>query len=274
MKYKLTVLLSAIRQDRWVGVYESIKKAFSGTWELIIVTDRPIPPELSQKENIRWIYSQRSPIQKQQEGLCQAKGEWVTWMSDDSLWEPNALDEIFKNIKGLNYKQFLVMKYLEGPEFYFPPEHYKRWGYRTNYDFMKSDAYYMCRTHDSSNFPFVPKNTPIISISLVSLRVLKEIGGWDCIFQTLAIGNDDLSIRLIKHGCSYEIIDLVAQTCGWMPNTKGDHSAVHYAQIEDDQPLLAKMYSTNECKDRIVIPLDNWKQSDAVWKRLNLKESY
>jgi len=37
MPYKLSILLPGIRVDRWVKLYESIEKSFSGSWEIIFV---------------------------------------------------------------------------------------------------------------------------------------------------------------------------------------------------------------------------------------------
>ena len=268
MKYKLSVLLPAIRQERWVGVYDSINKAFNDTLELIIISSKPLPGELLNKKNVKYIFSERSPAQKQQEGLCQAEGEWVTWMSDDSTWVPGALDKVFESIPDVkDLGTFYVMKYLEGPEFEFPKEHQDAWGYKTNYDFMKSDAYYKCHTHNSSDFPFVPEDAPILSICLIKRLLLWKIGGYDCRFQTQAMASDDLSIRLMNYGCKYVLLDQVVQQCGWMEQGTGDHGPLHYAQTLHDEPLLKSMYNNDSCKDRTIIPLDNWKDTPAVWKR-------
>ena len=261
----LTVLCPAIRTDRWLGLYESIRKSYSGTWELILITEMEVPQEVKEKENVRIIYSQRAPLQKQQEGLCQAEGEWILNISDDQLYIEGALDKAFKHID--NYKTIVVMKYLEGPEFEYPEWHQKQRPFKTNYDFMRSEQYYLCGTHQSSKYKYVPPSAPILSCCLISRQVLGEIGGWDCAFQTQAIGNIDLSVRLMKYGCKYVINYDVVETCGHMPGIEGDHSALHYAQINHDEPLLKEMYDSEECTRDIYIPINNWKQTDDVWEK-------
>jgi len=261
----LTVLCPAIRTDRWLGLYESLNKSYSGTWELILITEMEAPEDVKEKFNVKIIKSSRSPLQKQQEGLCQAEGEWILNLSDDQLYIEGALDKAFKLID--SYKTIVVMKYLEGPEFEYPEWHRAVMPFKTNYDFMKSEQYYLSGTHQSSQYKHVPPSAPILSCCLISNQVLKEIGGWDCAFQTQAIGNVDLAVRLLKHGCKYVIHKEVVETCGHMPGIEGDHSALHYAQVEDDEPLLKKIYDGETCDRQTVIDINNWKLTDEVWKR-------
>ena len=269
MGYDLSILMPAIRSEKWLGVYESVEKAFSGTWELIVISSKPLPPELDEKENVNYVYSDRSPAQKQQQGLCEAEGDWVTSMSDDSIWLPGTIDKAFEVVRDLPYRHFAVLKYLEGQYTEYPPYHQARWGWKTNYEFMRDDKYYLCHTHDSSSFPGIPENTPVISVAFISRKILVKIGGWDCKFQTLAMANVDLAVRLMKAKCKYTIVDLVVQVCGWMPGKDGDHKPVHDAQTLDDEPLIEQMYSTNDFEDRVEIDLANWKETEPVWKRLS-----
>ena len=95
----LSVIMPAIRTERWIGMYESIQKSLlSDDFELIIVTEMPIPDNIKDKPNVKFLYSERSPMQKQQEGLCIAEGEFVTIVSDDSIFLPETLDKTFKYI--------------------------------------------------------------------------------------------------------------------------------------------------------------------------------
>jgi hypothetical protein len=271
--YKLSVIMPAIRSEKWKGMYDSISESFSGDWELIIITEVPLPAELKDKKNIQVVPSARSPMQKQQQGLSYTRGEFVTVVSDDSLWLPGTLNKTFEfidSIKDFDYLTFIILKYLEGKEFEFPkwyldqvPDDMK---FRTNWDFMKSDKYYWSDTHKSSEMPGIPIHSPILSCAMFKRKLLLEVGGWDAQFQSQAMGNVDLSARLMYYGCDYYIQDLIVSTCGYMKQDTGDHGPIHYAQIEDDEPLLYGMYSRPR-HDRIKIPLDNWKNTPEVWKR-------
>jgi len=261
---KLTVLCPAIRTERWVGMYNSIDKAFSGTWELIIISSKQLPDELKDKPNINLVYSRRSPMGKQQEGLVQAKGEYITVVSDDSVFFEGALDKVFAD--GIK-EDITVMKYLEGPEFEFPRIHQIENPIqgRTNYDFMKSDYYYWTDTHDSSKMRGIPHHSPILSVALIKRDLLIGIGGWECKFSSQAVGNNDLAARLMINGCKYEIKDIVVSKCGYMEEGSGDHGPIHYAQLEEDQPRLEALY--RNITDRKVIDIDNWKKTPEVWAR-------
>jgi len=262
---KLSVITPAIRTERWVDMYNSIDKAFSGEWELIIVTSKELPDELKDKKNIKVIYSRRSPMAKQQIGFCEAQGEYVTVVSDDSVWMEGALDKVFAN----GVEDITVMKYLEGKEFAFPEWYLEQVAedmrFKTNYDFMRADKYYWTDTHDSSKMPGIPHHSPILSVALLKRELIGSVGGWDCRFQSQAMGNIDLAARLMILGYSFKIADIVVSKCGYMEQDTGDHSAIHYAQLEDDQPLLDKLYA--EKTDRGIINLENWKDSDEVWGR-------
>ena len=92
MTPKLSVLMPAKRTDRWLGLWESINNSFSGDWELRIGTSMEVPPEILEKPNVFVTNSHRSPLHKQQQLLCEAKGEYVTAISDDTLFQPNAFN--------------------------------------------------------------------------------------------------------------------------------------------------------------------------------------
>ena len=272
MTPKLSIICPAIRTDRWEMMYKSIEESFFGSWELVLITEKELPESLKSKDNIKVIFSERAPMQKQQQGLLETSGEYITVMSDDSIWHKGTLDKTFELIKTItDYKMIIVLKYLEGIEFEFPqwyldqvPDDMK---FKTNYDFMKADKYYWSDTHDSSKFKWEKRRCPILSCAIYTRQLLLEVGGWDARFQSQAVGNTDLAIRLIKYGCPYIIQDLIVSSCGYMEQATGDHGPLHYAQLEDDEPLLRSMYDVPDFRRRIKIDIDNWKNTDLVWKR-------
>ena len=256
---KLSVILPAKRKERWENLYNSIENAFSDSWELVIITHLSLPDSLKNKSNIKLINSSRAPLPKQQMGMIQSEGEYITYMSDDGVMVGGSMDRTFRLLKGKNYKFFVVNKYLEGEK-----TNLIKGEFKTNYDFMRDDSYYLLVTHDSSNFKYVPYSSPIMSFATISKKLMIELGGWDCQFQTCPMAYSDLAARLIKHGCEYIIQDDIVHICGHMPGTTGDHSAIHHVQTEQDEPLFQKMYGDNYI-ERIKIPLDNWKHSEEIW---------
>lgn len=275
-KYDLSIIMPAIRTERWADVYRSIEKSFSGNWELIIISEKSLPDEVKElaleRSNIKLIESSRAPMQKQQQALSHIQGEYVTVMSDDSLWHPGTLDQSIAFIKTLPKDTLVVLKYLEGNETEFPgwyhdqkPEHRI---FKTNYDFMRHDLYYFSDTHLSSSMKGIPNHSPILSCALYPVEMLIDSGGWDSRFQSQAMGNVDLSARLMKLGYKYLIQDLVVSSCGYMEQDTGDHGPIHFAQLEDDETLLHKLW--DEQNDRGKIFMDNWKKTAEVWWRKNM----
>jgi len=120
MKYDLSVVVPASRVKRWEKFYDSIDKTFSGSWELILITSKQLPEALKKKSNINLIYSERAPLHKQQMGICQVKGKYITCSSDDTLFQPGFLDTSFKLLKGRDWKFYVILKFVEGPQFEYP----------------------------------------------------------------------------------------------------------------------------------------------------------
>lgn len=272
-KYDLTVLMPAIRVERWIGVYDSISKSFSGSWELIIITEKEVPEELKNKDNVKIVFSERSPMQKQQQALNEVEGRYVTVMSDDQLWYPGKLDEAFKLTDKNDHKKMVIMKYTEGPEFNFPDAERVRLGQhvRTNYDWMGDNRYYIIQWHSTCELTGMPKEkpAPVTSTAFISTKLLLETGGWDCQFQVQGIGNCDHAMRMINHGCTFEVFGGPRVFCsyhGYMEEGSGDHGPLHGAILDEDIPLLETLYSV-ERPDRVFIELDNWKRTPAIWKR-------
>lgn len=261
--------MPAIRSEKWIAVYDSIQKSFSGTWELVIITEKEVPAELCLKSNVNIIFSERSPLQKQQQALELTEGEWITVMSDDSLWHEGKLDEAFKLTKEADYKTIIVMKYLEGQEFpmgiMYVPHKKEHRDFKTNWDFMKSDAYYYLENHGTCQLSGMPSPAPVLSVVLMNRKLLLEVGGWDCTYQTQGIGNCDLGARLMHHGCKFIVADIVVSSCDYTHQAEGDHGAIHDAIVNDDIPLLQRHYGGEQRHDRIFFPLDNWKKTPEVW---------
>lgn len=262
MKYELTVLCPAFREETWYHMYMCIKHSFSGSWQLVLVTEKPLPKELVGMDNIKVIYSERSPMHKQQQGLVECDGKYITVVSDDSIFHTGTLDKTFEIVRTLDYKTIVVMKYLEGSD-----EIYGDDGFATTYDLMRSDKYYRLDYHARAKLPGIPPLSPLMSCVIISKQLLEEVGGWDCCFETQALGNVDLSARLIKYGAKYVIAPDIVSSCGWNIADNGDHGPVHTAHVTHDQPLLEEMYS--KPTNRMIIPINNWEKTPNIWWRKN-----
>lgn len=263
----ISIILPAKRVVLWKNFYNSIERSFNGSWELIIITSEELPMELKDKPNIRLIHSERSPLQKQQLGLVESCGKYILSISDDHLLLHDSLNKAYDLIKKENYKTLIVMKYYEGHEFLYPDWHVQaRPPYKTNYEFMRSREYYLCHTHQSSKLPYIPEDAPILSCALINRELLIELGGWDCRFNGQAIANADLAARLMRYGCHWILMEDVFSECGHMPGMTGDHGPLHYAQVEEDEPLLKSIYSSPDSLERVRVSLHSYRDMPNTWK--------
>ena len=293
MKPKLSVLMPAKRTERWLGLWESINNSFSESWELLIGTSQTVPSEILGKPNVFVTSSHRSPLHKQQELLCSARGKYVTAISDDTLFQPDAFNRTFEELEKIENKtKFAVCKYLEGKEIRFEPFYSPDAGphllyemqppqagrndnkhtwyftprYRTNYDFMRSDEHYLCKTHNSSNMKYVHPRAPILSNAIFPYDLIVGFGGWDCRWESVPMANNDLACRLMCAGLDYIMSPVVTQICGYMEHGSGDHGALHEAALAD-AVIFKEMYEKPEVIERRSINLMNFKNTPEVWAR-------
>lgn len=257
--FLMTVLVPGIRTTAWKKLYESIEKAFTkGPFEVIFIGPYAIPDEFKDffaGKNVRYIQDWGTPIRAQQIGLCQAKGTYITWASDDGEYLPGSLDIAYDMLYNFrNEPKALVMgKYYEGngaPN----PE-------------MADNHYYYLSNHDASASPYLPGSYLMLNVGLVPRRLLEDVGGWDCMFEVCPMSYNDLAIRLQNYGVRFLVQHEIMFTCSHMPGTTGDHGPVHFAQIDNDQPLFRDVYKMPDCIKRIHIPLNNWEQCPERWQR-------
>jgi hypothetical protein len=248
MSYKLSVLVPSIRTGNLIRLYESIKGSFSKEFEMIVASPYELPPPLAILPNVKWIKTFRSPIAAQQEALIHSTGKWVSWAADDGIYLPNCLDESFELLQGKDYKTIIVSKYHEGD----------------NQQGMDDDKYYLLHTHDTMRLMGVPMPCLLLNCGLVSRQLLMELGGWEASrFQACPISYNDFSIRAFKYGANWILQDKPVFKCSHEPGMTGTHGPIHIAQTQHDQPIFSGIYSN--INDRMVIDIDNWKQSDEVW---------
>lgn len=250
---KLSVLLSGIRHWSWERLYDSIERSYTGRdWELIIVSPYELTLPLKNKNNILWIQDWGTPIRCQQIALNHTRGEYINWASDDGYFTDGSMDIGFKLLDG-DYKTVIIGKYLEGDN------------YSPN---MKDDSYYLLNNHIGSMCKYLPDNTPLLNVGLVSRKLLLEVGGWDAKkFEVCPYAYNDLSVRLRNYNCKFIHQQEVMFICGHMPGETGDHGPVHRAQIFRDEPMFKVIYNKEDSKNRINIDLDNWKNSPEKWQR-------
>ena len=265
---KLSILMPSIRTENWDLIYNSISKSFKGKWELIIIT--PDKRNKLEKENVKIIYSKKSPVSCQQLGLIASSGEWITSLSDDGQYLEGMLDYAM-NIAIKRKNKIIVMKYTEGNELgmgeFYSHRLRKNVFFTTNWDFMKSDEYYYLENHKDCQLPYMPKPSPVLSTAIMRRSSLVDIGGWDCNFETLGIGNCELAGRLMLSGIEFDVADKLISFNGFDGSTGNSHGAIHAAMLENDKPLLTRTFSKKLADINIYLSIENHTKTPIKWER-------
>lgn len=251
---KLSILLSGIRPSNWQKFYDSILESYHGEFELIIVTPFEMPyigKALKDTTHVRFIQDWGSPMRCYQIGLVNAIGKYVTWGADDGVFMPNALDIAVKTLEE-TVNCVVVGKYTEG---------------NPNNDEMNKIDYYYPARHSATNVEYMPYDCLMLMEGILPKELMYEVGGWDTKFECCPMGFIDLSIRLYHKGIKFIFQNEILFKCSHMPGMDGDHAPVHLGQTLSDIPRFQLMYSQQKSESRINIELDNWKSSDAQWKR-------
>ena len=252
----LSVILPTIRTEKIIHLYESIQSSYSGDWEILIVSPYDLPDNMNGKHNVRYFNDWGSPMRCQQIGLVNAKGDFITRAVDDSVYVTGMLDKAF--LKLGDPKTAVILKHTETNASVD----------RTHKDFqrMEDPDFYNLTYHNQTLKPYVPAHYKIMNFGIVPRALMVEIGGWDCQFETPALGELDLSIRLQFYGVNLVLSDDITVKCDWIPGTDGDHAPMHYG-FDADNLVYSRIYSEPECEDRVQIDINNWQQAPSRWER-------
>lgn len=250
---KLSVIVPSIRPQNLQKLYDSIGKAFSGTWEMIVVGPYDLPDSLKGTENIQYIQDWGSPIRAQQMGLMESAGEYISWCADDGVCFPGSYDEAFRLLEDEDYKTVIMGKYQEGDR---------------KDDHMEKNDYYILNNHFASNCSFIPDNCYMLNCGVISRKILFELGGWDAEkFQVCPMAYNDLAIRLQKYGCKFIVQESIMFECSHMPGYEGDHKPIHDGQVLYDEPMFKEIYNHPYWSKRMAIDINNWAKAPVRWKR-------
>jgi len=260
---QLSIVMPGIRPQLWQAAYDSMRRAYSGQFELIIVApEEPFPKfliETGVMNNVRYLADKGSPVRCLAKGISVARAPWIAWASDDGLFEPGSFDaafELLKNQIGSESHEIsyaVTGRYTEGT-----PE--------TQAGDMLRDDYYYVYGHDDLNELPLPKDYLALNGTwLIHRDDLTRVGGLDCEFETLAIAFNDLAMRLQTAGVEILLQPGCAMKFSHMPGETGDHGPVHRAHFEHDLPLFQELYSKPD--QGAARKIMKWNQAPEVWER-------
>jgi len=246
---KLSIFLAGIRTSNWLKLYESIAASTTtNDYELVIVSPYDLPPELSNKENVRLIKDSGCPTRCYQLGALHSRGEFIVCAADDGTFSSNmSIDKAF-DIRPPHEKGIVSFTYFEGDITSNKKPVRMPW-HLGGHKIMKKLKY-------------APNHYLLLASFLVRRDYFIKAGGWDCRFEQPGIACIDLAIRLQNDGAEVVMGDKymdVAHDVGV------SHKPIEDAHNFNDLPLFKDMYQN--VPDRGTIDFDNWKNAEEVWHR-------
>jgi len=249
MNYELSILMPAIRPERWVDLYKSILSSTKRKFEIILVSPYALPKELEKGSNIKYVKDFGSPNRCFNIALMLAEGKYCTWGADDGLYQPGVLDKAINILEETDGEKTIIsMATIEAARHY-------------------SEEFCFINKHDEIKSPFIPDDYRLLALGMIRTNYFKKLGGVNCMFEAHAMGHLDLSIRAQNDGADFIFLKDIAMKLTHMPGTSGDHAPMHYAQVEHDEDLYRKLYRDKDYKPVNCLNIWEWKESPAVWTR-------
>lgn len=253
-KYAISFVAPSIRSYNWRSVYESIVNATSESFEIIFVGPCGFPSDLTGFRNIKTIRDFGSPVRCLQIAILNASGEHVSWIADDGVFLPNAIDNVLSQLLLINHeKKGINCKHFEGVN-------RDKIDIGENDHIHSSEWYWNFSGHDELKFLGVP-NYWKLSPGFMKTELLKSVGGFDCRFETVAYANMDFALRIQRFGCVVECSTSVVSKYNWMPGTTGDHEPMHNATAKDKELFRSISADPN----RVWVNPKNWIDAESVW---------
>ncbi len=256
MKPKLSVILPAIRQDRWDNLYDSIASACKRySFEVILCGPLPLTPKLQALENVKYAKDLGSPMRASNIAAMLAEGELITWIADDAVLAPDSLDlniDLLYSM-GEDPKNCVMIKYSEGKN-------------GTAKSVLPDSYFYI---NNSGNYsPFLKNDWVLFNHVLMYRSFFDELGGWDCSFEACPMGHNDMAIRAQQLGAKVIISQVPVLDCDHMEGGTGDHMPIFRCQTFSDEPKYRIRYRNPEWVNQpMKLDMGNWKDAPIVWKR-------
>ena len=144
-KPEVSLILPSIRTARLPKLYESILKSTKRNFELVICGPSPLPEELKDLRNVKYIKDYGSPVRASNIAASLCEGKVYTWLADDCSFFENSLDQCLDEFYDMGAAQnnVLVAKYYEGQQG------------STDRETLQPDSYFRIN-HSPAGSPHVP----------------------------------------------------------------------------------------------------------------------
>lgn len=247
----ISIICAGIRPERWVKLYETaVQSCTRYSFELLFVGPYPLPLELQNNPQIRYIQDWGTSCRCAQIATLSCSGKLIVRADDDGDYYPDSLNQCIDLYYSFNNpKHAIGLRYREGKNFKGKRMQEMVWLAKTNVPGIQ-------------NVPDHYVNSPNV---LMLREYLIELGGWDCRFEHLAFAAYDLAMRIQRDG-AMSISSMEIMNNNWEPKSK-IHKPIELSHTAHDMPLFYAIQSDPKVLDRIKIDIDNWKLSSKVWAR-------
>lgn len=275
---KLSVFLPTIRTHLLPEFCEFLRRSYSGELELVLAG--PFTPEVSllqkwQDNGLDWTFIEtfQSPTCAAQEAALACTGDLILHSVDDTLYLPDALDELLESFDIYEGNQVCSeLSYAPAPVILNAPYCDSPEGYR---ELQKNKVIHPDKFKHPSNYwtaanagygglPNIDSSWMTTCHFLMRNCTFREAGGFDCQFEYLNHACHDLLYRLYLAECHGFNWDDTVSLADWVPDRQGDHGPINDAQLFHDHPLFIKKWTT--IPELKIDPL-NYKQQEEVWER-------
>jgi len=258
--YDLSICLPAIYPEYWECLYQSfVDSCTQYTFELVLTGPYRPSSALINKPNLKYIKSFATSVRSAQTAAIECEGRLIAIPADDGYAFSSSFDRSIELIDhlsttkymGVTKKHVIVLRYREGKNF-------KSKSLPKNYWSVKS--------HPTLRFLNIPRGYKHAVQPLLSMNYFREIGGFDCRFEHLAMAAHDLSYRIQNDGGLLHLSPIEVMNCDWCPSTVV-HRPIEDSHNQHDYPLFKSIYSSPESAHRIHVDYNNWKKITDVWAR-------
>jgi hypothetical protein len=246
----LSIILPSIYPDRVKEFHNTIKASCkTKQWELIVVG----PHFIEDLENTRFIQDWGNVSRCVQIGSMFARGEYLTWNSDDGLLNPGSYSDCLDYMRqNAGEKDGMVVRYFEA---------------KNRQGSLPDDNYWRAHTHADQRLPGIPDWYMCAPVGLYKTQLWRELGGTDCRFMHQNLNSHDFSFRVQYNGGVMHLSPGCVMQCNFDNVENKDHRVLDWAYATNDRPLFQQIYSNaNALKERKVDYL-NWMNQPSHWER-------
>lgn len=258
MKPTLSILVPGIRSEHWNRIYNEVEKSCNRhDFEMIYCSYKDIPSDLSNKNNVKFLYDEGSPSRCLQHASTIAEGDYVAIMSDDCIVLENSFSDCIDQLRNSDSeKNIIALRYTEGQNFKANPSDFDH-------------AYWNAHYHGDLRINGIEGSWLICLMFLMKTSYFRYLGGIDCRFEHFNMNLHDLAFRAQRNGSKVLTSKNFVTLHDWEPNRNINTSPIMQAFYQNDKPLFESIYRERETslERPIIIEYDNWKKQPSTWPR-------